>query len=225
MKTLKTVYQLVALVALINAVILLGGLGYAIATGKLTPERVRAMVDVLHTEETPAETVGDAVESDKAQQLAMATPPPVGSNSEEVIRRDLERQAMETEHRLILARRQMVEVERRREELEQAEAKRAELLDAEAAESAQLGFQKDLEYLAALNPKIAVDVLLAKEIDAAARLLVAMETRKGKKIIEAAQKDPRQRARMLEIQLRIPELKPEGIPAGSTGSPKGAPSE
>ena len=196
MDTLRKTYHLVALLALIHLLGLAGGAGFLVTTGRLTPQRVRAVVDVLRGEAPGAEeSEPDAGEQGEVPDAA-----------EELARRNLERVVMEANQRLILANRQMVEVKRRREELERQEAERAQLHSRQAEESAKEGFKKDLEILSVLKPKVALDSLLTRPIDDAARMVMAMDARTSKKIIEAAQKDPRKRTAMLAIQQSLREL-------------------
>ena len=206
MDALKKAYRLVALLALIHLLGLAGGAAFLVTTGRLTPQRVRAVVDVLRGETPGAEeSVSDAGEQSEMSN-AGAQPSAPGSAAEELARRNLERVVMEANQRLILANRQMVEVKRRREELERQEAERAQLHSRQAEESAKEGFKKDLEILSVLKPKVALDSLLTRPVDDAARMVMAMDARNSKKIIEAAQKDPRKRAAMLAIQQRLRDL-------------------
>ena len=206
MDTLKKAYHFVALLALIHLLGLAGGAAFLVTTGRITPQRVRAVVDVLRGEAPGAEeSEPDAGEQGEVPD-AGAQPPAPGSVAEELARRNLERVVMEANQRLILANRQMVEVKRRREELERQEAERAQLHSRQAEESAKEGFKKDLEILSVLKPKVALDSLLTRPIDDAARMVMAMDARQSKKIIEAAQKDPRKRTAMLAIQQSLREL-------------------
>ena len=206
MDTFRKAYHLVALLALIHLLGLAGGAALLVTTGRLTPQRVRAVVDVLGGEAPGAEeSVPDAGEQGEMSN-APAQPPAPGSVAEELARRNLERVVMEANQRLILANRQMIEVKRRREELEKQEAERAQLHSRQAEESAKEGFKKDLEILSVLKPKVALDSLLTRPIDDAARMVMAMDARTSKKIIEAAQKDPRKRTAMLAIQRSLRDL-------------------
>ena len=77
-----------------------------------------------------------------------------------------------------------LEVLRERERMEQQrkqwEASRQKELEA----SQQSGVQKELDYLASIKPAQSLMLLRGKPDAEAARVLMAMETRKGKKIIE-----------------------------------------
>jgi len=201
---LKRIYNSVAVLALIHMFGLAGGLAFLASTGRLTPENARAVVEVFRSEAADSEE-GESASGREAPVAQAPAPPPAGSVEEEVARRNLERVIMEANQRLILANRQMVEVKRRREELADREAERAKARVEQAGQSAREGFKKDLEILSVLKPKVALDSLLARPPEDAALILMAMDARRGKRIIEAAQKDPRKRAAMQAIQLKLRE--------------------
>ena len=77
-----------------------------------------------------------------------------------------------------------------------------------AMEKETQGFEKQIAIYENLAPKIAVQHLLGLEDpDEAARVLLALKTRKAKKIVEAAKGDTQSR-QMMTILRRIREVAP-----------------
>jgi hypothetical protein len=209
MAALKKVYNVIALLALLHLVGVAGVLAFLIGTGRLTAADAKEIAHTLRVE-APAEA-GPPDQTAKASTAEAATEaePLPGSTEAEIRRRNLERIAMQAEHQLILANRQMLDVKRRQEELDQqvaaAEAEQKQL----EQERTDEGFKKDIELLSMLKPTVALDSLLARPVDEAARIMMEMDTRQGKKIIEAAAKEPRKWSGMLRIQRRLRDLSPE----------------
>ena len=96
-----------------------------------------------------------------------------------------------------------------REQFQQDQAD-AERRQEQSVERRQMvGFQKQIEIYESLNPKVALDHLLSiTDPDEAAKILLAMNTRKAKKIVEAGKRDP-QLTRMKEILRRLRDAAPE----------------
>ncbi len=184
----------------------MAGLGYLMSSGKLTAENLRTVADIFSEQPEAAEEALEAEAGLKEKKLLAVDAPRPGTTEEEIARRNLERLSLVADHRLKLANRQMVEVNRRSEEVEQQRVVETEQREAEAEQLADQAFKKDLEIVSLLKPKVAMDSLLARPMDDAARMLMAMEARKGKRIFEAARKDPGNWAKMLAIQRRLREL-------------------
>ncbi len=206
MGQLKKSYQIIAFISLLHIVAAVGAGLYLAASGRVTLDDVKVAVDYLRrSESTEASAADEKGETALASEESTGVPRP-GSHGEDVARRNLERLSLVADHRLKLANRQMVEVNRRSEEVEQRWAEQEEQQQAKAREAADKAFKKDLELLSLLKPKVAVENLLARTVEDAARMLMAMDSRQGKKIIEASSKDPAQWAKMLAIQRRIRQL-------------------
>ncbi len=200
MKAVRRLLFLLGLFALGNMLAVGGGVGYLVAQGKLDAERVRAVVEVFQN--TDADEAQSAESSEPVD--ASARPSPAMSlEQREIARLNLERVTREADDRLKYANLLMLDVERRREAFEKQKEVFAQAQQEEVAVQSEETFQKDLEVLSLLKPKIALDSLLVRPVDEAARLMMAMDGRTSKKIIEAASKEPRKWAAMLEIQRQM----------------------
>lgn len=208
-KALKRAYHAVALLALLHLFGVGGVLGYLAATGRLTGEQFGRVVDVLRGA-TPqsavaaAETVeevappGKSTESIQQEQLA-----------EKIARHRVDRRWAELDQQAATIAAARLEVIRQREALE----REAEELDAQfkrrAKQEQSESFKKDLELFSSMKPKVAVDYMLRKPPEDAARMLLLMDTRKAKRIIEAA-KTPAQKRDMARILQMLRDVAPAG---------------
>lgn len=210
MGAIKRGYQLFAFLALLHVIAIGGAIGYFAMTGKVTPDQLRAAIDVLRNVQPEVdESMAVEMESkSEGESESIVQAPVVDADAEELRRLNLQRVRMHAEQQLILAKRQIVEVRREREEFEQQVAQfnakreqQGELVRGEA-------FEKELEILGQLKAKIALDRLLLLPVDDAARLLMQMDTRKSRKIIESAHKDQSKWSRMMEVQEQMRQLTP-----------------
>jgi len=214
---MRSILMIVSALAILHLLALGGFVGYSWHNGTLNTERVELIAAVLrgeHDSSVEDETglgEGDTEEAGSAQ-AAIAKE----QIEEEVARRQLEREKAELEQRLELVNREMQRVRREREYFEDQRRREAEAAKKRSEQSYRDGSEKQLEYLGKIKPKDAVGYILSRDIEEAAEILRAMDTRKGKKIIEAA-KTPSQRKKMDEILKLMPELKMESGPAPEGG--------
>jgi hypothetical protein len=203
---LKKVYHGVALVALLNLAVVGGSIGYLAATGRLTVERVERAADALR---------GEWPEEPEAQPEAEAAAP-LGSadtlyrdqGEEEVVRLRADRRRAELQQQVSTIAAARLEVTRQREALERRyDEMRSQAKQREQQEESE-GFKKELDLLSSVKPKVAVGYLLEKPREDAAALLLAMETRKGKRLVEAA-KTVSQRRAMADVLEMLREMSPE----------------
>jgi len=202
MNALKRMYHLVAGVALLNLLVAGGVAAYLVANGTLTIERLRELAAVLRPEPASEGIAAESSAGDAAIGGASSANLPTPAQRE-LARLNLERVTRSAEDRLKYASHMMLDIERRREELEAQKLEVAAARAATEGEADDEAFQRDLEVIALLKPKVALDNLLAREPDDAARLLQALESRTAKKIVEAASKDPRKWAVIMQIQERM----------------------
>jgi len=232
---LKSLYQLVALIAIVHLLVLVGLVGYLVATGQLDAERVQAIAAVLRGESPIQPGVATTRPSvPQTQPVPEASPVQVARalEQDEIARRLFEQRRREIEDRLNLARAIRLDVIRRQEQLE-AERER---FHREVLQQYQHdGFQKELELLSSVSSKKAKAILMSKQDAEVVRLLMAMDVRTGKKIIDAC-KTPEEMSWISRILERIQKLQedrsarpggtspPGATPAGaspSAGSPPG----
>ena len=207
MAGVKKAYRLLALLALLHLLAAGGGLAYLVGTGRLDGERLEQIANVLRGElSTP--------QAAQAQEIARVEAPAKSAEAiereqtaEQIKRHEIDRRLAELEQQAATARAALLKVTRQREahqrEKEEFAAQRRQRDKQERSE----GFRKDLDLLGSLKPKVAVDYLLQKPTEDAAQMLLLMETRKAKRIIEAA-RTPAQRKKMAEIYQLLSEMAP-----------------
>jgi hypothetical protein len=206
-KILKRAYQAVALLALLHLLGAGGVLGYLAATGRLTGEQFRRVVDVLRGA-TPqsavaaTETVEEVAPPEKSTEFIEQE-----QLAEKIARHRVDRRWAELDQQAATIAAARLAVIRQREALE----REAEELDAQfkrrAKQEQSESFKKDLELFSSMKPKVAVDYMLRKPPEDAARMLLLMDTRKAKRIIEAA-KAPAQKRDMARILQMLRDVAP-----------------
>lgn len=210
---LRRTYDGIVLFALLNMLGLGALVAVLVSSGAVDAEKVRTIVSILRGEDAAAalEQPDDAaVEEDEPAEPAVgADAMAEAQRSAEIARLEGDRIKAELDQRLALNNSIMLRVtteqERFRKEREEAQQRKA--LSRERRRDT--GFQKQLDIIEALKPKVAVEHLLAlPEPDEASRILLQMETRKAKKIVEAA-KTPAQMLRMKVILQRVREVAPD----------------
>jgi len=204
---LKKTYHLAALLALLHLLVASGGLVFLLATGRLNRERAGQIAGVLR---------GDlpAAQAAQVEEEAPVAPPTKSVESieheqrqEEMVRYMSDRRRAELEQQAATGRAALLQVTREREALsrqaEELETQRKQRMQQEESE----GFRKDLELFGSMKPKDAVYYMLQKQPEDAARMLLMMDTRKAKKIVEAA-KTPAERKTMSQVLQTMREIDP-----------------
>lgn len=218
-RLMRSAYRYAAALALINlAAIALGFIGVA-ATGSLDAERLRRAVDVLRglepaTRGEPAASVPDPRE---AARLGDADGGAVLAAEEaqtdlEILHREAERIKVELDQRLALNNSIMLKVRGERQQFA-AEREAAAKRDEQARQSIRdEGFEKQVAIFEALSPKVAVQHLLGmNDPVAAARILMAIDADRARKIVEAAKRGP-ELTQMQVILQRVREAAPPAAP-------------
>lgn len=208
----RKAYDLAALLALLH-LFALGAVGvYMVGTGAMSLERLRGVVAVLRGEgpsdeesaqEMPAETV-------EPESTDVTGADGIDSRDQlEILRLEAARIKAVLDQRLALNNSIMLRVttERKAFQRERAEAvKREQTAQSRRNEE---GYRKQIEIYEGLAPKIAVQHLLAmNDPDEAARILLEMEVRKAKKIVEVAKRGDQLR-QMQKILERVRAVAPE----------------
>lgn len=215
MSALKKIYSLVAMMALLNLLGIGGVVGYLVWSGKLGSEKMEQIAGIFRGDGAEVEE-GQAEKADESVVEAKAAAP---SRSSEELDRD---QEAEEQFRLKADRRRAelnqqsdtiasarLEVTRQREALE----RRALQLEAQArrrqkAEQTE-GFKKEMDLLSSLKPREALFYVLQRSSEDAASLILNLNTRKAKRIVEAA-KTPAQKRAMSEIMQMLRDISPDG---------------
>jgi hypothetical protein len=207
----KRTYDAVALFAVLNMVALVAVTTYAFASGGVNGEKLEHMVGVLRGDEpqpapTEQEEGPDAVEDRKASSADAVAKSQVDL---EIMRREADRIKEELRQRLALNNSILLRATNEREAFEKERMAEENRRKARRREREEQGFNKQVEILEAMKPKIAVVHLLSMgDLDEAARVLLAMDTRQAKKIVEAA-KGGEQMAQMINVLQKIREVAPD----------------
>lgn len=211
---MRRIYETVALLALLNMLALAGVAGYALTSGWLDPVRVQRAVAVLRGGELSAPSMAPA----RPEAEITTTPPeavelreerPITSQMDlEIMRREAERIKEELRQRLALNNSILLRVTTERETFLKERERAQKQEEARREERKEEGFVKQVGIYEGLAPKLAAQHLLGmKEPEEAAKLLMAMEPRKARKIVEAAKRGD-QMDRMMVILQRIREVAP-----------------
>lgn len=210
---LRRLYDAVALFALLNLLVLGGVTAYAVSTGIADGEKIRRIAAVVRGEDQ-MDQAGPGVEPSEApsEPAEPASTEDAIAESQmglEIMHREADRIKAELDQRLALNNSIMLRVMTEREAFKQELEAAAEHEKAASRERQKEGFDKQVEIYQGLAPKVAVEHLLGlPEPDEAARLLLEMDTRKAKKIVEAA-KRPDQMRQMKVILQRLREVAPD----------------
>jgi len=181
---LKRIYTVVAILAIVNLLVMVVLIGVAWASGRLSAERVEQFAMVLRGE----------LDEEQAPATQPAATQPAPQAASEKIRHDEELEEILARrfdwHRRELENLVSLMDAARLEQLQQREALQQEMAQYEQARQAWLeqeqrdGFKRSLEYLETVDPKIAKSLLQQKKDADAAQFLSAMNSRKGRDIIE-----------------------------------------
>ena len=209
---IKKSYYTAATLALLNLLALGGGVAYLVATGRLDAERARRMAAILQGEvqgevQEPASAVPAQADPDvPATSETSALPRDEQRTNDEIARRNAERYRTQLEQRLKFINAERLDVDRRREEFEKL-TDQEETQRAEASKNAkEPGFVKELDVINSLSPNAALRQLMTMNDADVARILFDLDTRKTKKIVEAAKTDV-QRSKMTSALLLMRDIK------------------
>ncbi len=207
-------YDVLALFAVLN-ILAMGGLGAMLYTsGAVNPQKLRQIVSIMRgTVLVPADTVvaaspeGDGATDEDAVDPATRTRQ--SQVDAEVLRLEADRIKAELNQRLALNNsillRVTTERERFQKERDAAVKMKQQITDRRQAE----GFQKQIAIYESLSSKVALQHLLAlPDPDDAAKVLLEMNTRKAKKIVEAARSGG-QLSKMQDILRRVRQVAPD----------------
>jgi len=208
----KRTYDMAALFALLNMVALVGVLVFLVGGDAVDGQKARRIAAVLRGEDEASKTPQTDGQPEAATETEAAVPDEdaaIASQMElEIMRREADRIKEELRQRLALNNSILLRVTTEREAFRNEREATAQQKQAAVAEKEAQGFQKQVAIYESLAPKIAVQHLLGLgDADEAAKILLAMNTRKAKKIVEAARGD-RQSREMMTILQRIREVAP-----------------
>lgn len=189
-KGLRSIYDAVALVAIVNVVVLGGVVGFFAANGTLNAEKVQKAARVLRGEVAEAVVSMPPAEGSKAPKAAPVTSRTAVSEEEmDLMQREAERLKTEVDQRVALANSIMLKVKTEREAFRREKEAAAKQQEADRSRQHEEGFQKQLQILTSLGPKSALEHILSlNDPDKSAKILAAMDTDRAKKIVESAKR-------------------------------------
>ena len=100
-----------------------------------------------------------------------------------------------------------MDLDRKREEFERQLKREEDEQRARLAKADRPGYEKELEIIGQLKPDVALQQLLTMSDSDAAHVLFELETRKAKKIFEAAKTDV-QRAKLTSVRKLLRDMQP-----------------
>ena len=208
----KRTYDMAALLALLNMVAVVGVLVFLVGGDAVDGQKVRRIAAVLRGEDEASDTPQTDGQPEAATETEATVPDEdaaIASQMElEIMRREADRIKEELRQRLALNNSILLRVTTEREAFRNEREATTQQKQAAVAEKEAQGFQKQIAIYESLAPKIAAQHLLGlSDADEAAKILLAMNTRKAKKIVEAARGD-RQTREMMTILRRIREVAP-----------------
>lgn len=209
---LQKVYQGVSLVAVLNVLAVGGLIAALVMSGALDREKMWHLLQVMRDElpaMDPQAAQAATIPEDVATDDEFNRPRVRTQEDLEVLRMEAERIQTELEQRVALSNSIMLRVTAEREAFKRERALARERDAEKFAERDTAGFKKQIAIFEAMSPKIAVEHLLSlQDPDEAAQLLLQLETRRAKQIVEMA-KDGPELERMKIILRRVREASPE----------------
>ena len=209
----RRAYDAAALFALLNLGVLALLALYLVGGGGVDAEKARRIVAVLRgedaaaVEDVPAEKPEQ--ESEDGEKRSVRDVVAESQMDQEILRREGERIKAELDQRLALNNSILLRVVEKREMFKEEQAEADRRREAMREQRNDEGFKKQIEIYESLAPKTAVEHLLAMpDPDEAARILLEIQTRKSKKIVEAAKRGD-QLEKMKGILQRVREVAPD----------------
>ncbi|MBI1825602.1 MAG: hypothetical protein HY287_13310 [Planctomycetes bacterium] len=193
----RQAYDAAALIALLNLALIVVGGGYLAATGSITSDGIRQAIGILRGQsvtQNPATAKNSATTSAQANAAAKAAPSTGGidysSETElEIARHEAERIKVELDQRVALSNAVLLKVRTEREEFQKERESASKQDTAKLDKKGDEGVEREVAIYDSLSPKIAMQHLLGiSDVDEAAKILVALQPSKAKKIVEAAKR-------------------------------------
>jgi hypothetical protein len=231
---MKKLATFISLLCVVNALMLVGIVGYLWATNRLNKPKAQTIADILRQPGTPenlrarvydimAPATGPATQTRPATAAAPAThggltgvEPATAQERIDYLQRVLEGERLRLENEAQKVRQQQELLVQKQAQLDferrsLAEQKKAyeQSLAATTTQSDAAGFQKSLDLLSELKPKQVKDLLIAMPVDQVARYFSSMEPDRVAKII-AEFKSTDEKTLLNQVLDKV-----RGVPAGS----------
>ena len=203
---MKRLYHMLALLAMVNLFAVGGFIGYLFASGRLNAERVEQVAMVLRGEFPETEVA--ATQPAESEVMPEASQAEIArlQDKKEYYELLAERHKREMDDRMVLGKFVHLEVTRDLDELERQKKLLAEQKRALEEQSAQAGFEKELELFGKMDATMAKDLLRNRKDADVVRLLSHMDVNRAKKIIDACKKKEDDKLWIGRIVEQIPKL-------------------
>lgn len=182
---MKRLYHALSLLALVQLFALLGFTGFLFGTGRLNGERMDRIAAILRGDDGPPAASSQPTTQPQVKPETATSEIARNRVQQEMFAMAVERQKRELADMARLAQTIQHEVQSRLEEIEAREKQFAEERKRLLAEQQGDGFGRELEVLGSIEPKRALDLLMAKKDPDATRLLMEMDAGRVRKIIDA----------------------------------------
>lgn len=207
----RRVYDGMTMFALLNIVGLVGLLAFLSSSGAINIEKVRQIVGVMRGDgagSVEADSSDDPAGTGLTEQMKDAAVVSESDADVQVMRLEGERIKAELDQRLALNNSILLRVTAAHERFQETRDA-AQQQDAKSRQKRRSdGSKKQIAIYEALSPKVAIEHMLGLPDSAdAAAIFLQMDTRKAKKIIEAA-KRPDEKESMMRILRQVRELEP-----------------
>ncbi len=208
---LKKTYRLIASMALLNMVLVVGGVGYLVAGGRLNAERVREVVSLVMGDSDGDQDASeaDSKATDSASSTSVVTREQQ-QEADEIRWRNADRYRVQIDQRLKFINTVRMDVDRKREEFERLQAAARRQREERARKAGQPGYQKELDIIASLKPKAALQQIMSMSDADAARVLFQLDNRKVKKVFEAA-RTADETTKLTTVRQLIRDMQPDGV--------------
>ncbi len=196
----RKTYDGVALFAVLNVVFVGGLIAYLISSGAVDAEKFRKFVAVIRGAELADTDAAGAepatVEETEAPAQNLSFTPATAQIDLEVYRREADRIQAELRQRLALNNSILLRTTTERQNFRREREDAAKKNESQERERQTEGFQKQIAILEGVKPKTAIAHLLSiGDPEEAAAILMGMDDRNAKQIVEAA-KTPAQRQKI-----------------------------
>ncbi len=208
MSMVKRVYHIAAIFAFIHLAAIGGLVGWLVSDGRLDSDKVDQIATILRGEDEEALSAGSEEDEASAKPKKSSDSIDQDQTREELFRLQMDRRMAELRQQASTITSARLQVTRQREALDRREEEVANQQNKRKKQEQTKGYKKELDILSSLKPKVALYQLSLKTTADAADLLLMMNTRNAKRIIEAA-KGPAEKRRMADLLKAMRDISPQ----------------
>lgn len=181
---MKRMFTVMAILAVLNLTLLAGLGGYAWRQGWLTPERVELAVAALRGETSEDETTDEEDTSGAARPVVSDDRFVRGEQTVRIRRAELSRREREIEHAWQYLESQQLAFLKEKESFDDFRKRTADEAAERDKRTGDDGWQRELKYYGTVKAKLAKQLLRGKPDADVVRVMLGLNARQGKKIIE-----------------------------------------